>query len=492
MWLEIVRDRYSKTYRDTENPRKHRLVAQAAAWHYRDGDAWVEIDATPQRVTNSRLDGWTVTRNGWHYTLGKPADKTTDGWVGFGGRQGRHWLQSRLFRAGYLHWPTRGWRDIGGEASYQRGNLSYRSGTTEVGPDGQMLTIGATVTWNDLWTTPAGGISARWRVDGERLKEEVIVPSAVRTWLTSNRPPSTAPANTWFGFVFQVDWSDVPKVTRNQITLDVTSDFNDDLGGLELRDVQDELLGFLPVNDLLVFDIDEVVARTPLRKRFYQQDGRGYLMVGVRCDTLAGLPPGDLVFDPTIDDQVGAGADDVSFWTNFYGAPSFSTSDSEKTIGYVSVDQYGGGIAARFTGLSAANGGTIDTSYLQIYQRYTTWSGVLNMVLSADDQDDSPQYSSYSDLRGRSYTTATVNWDLSYGSAGWKTSSSLNTVLQELSSSGYLASGVANILVDTPSEDAENAVFTLYEYGASYAPKLHVEYTAGAAGNPYYAYAQQQ
>jgi len=62
-----------------------------------------EIDATPERVNNAQLDGWRVTVNSWHYAVGKPGDKTTDGWVGFGGRQGTHWLKFRLARVGYLH-----------------------------------------------------------------------------------------------------------------------------------------------------------------------------------------------------------------------------------------------------------------------------------------------------------------------------------------------------------------------------------------------------
>ena len=121
-------------------------------------------------------------------------------------------------------------------------------------------------------------------------------------------PPAT---ETWFGFVFDLDWSDVPRVYRQAVLQDPDGDFADDGEPIELRDGSDRLLAFLPLDTVTVAGADrEAAGAAALRKRFYKSGDNYYLMVGVRCDTLAGLAAGDLVFDPTVNEQVGANADD--------------------------------------------------------------------------------------------------------------------------------------------------------------------------------------
>lgn len=75
-WTELTdkRGRGSRVYQDSDNPRKHTLVAQTGTrWHYGARNEYT-VDMTPVRDG----DTWRITHNGWHYSL------EPDGRVGFG------------------------------------------------------------------------------------------------------------------------------------------------------------------------------------------------------------------------------------------------------------------------------------------------------------------------------------------------------------------------------------------------------------------------
>jgi len=305
--LEIIfkRDRNSKTY-DLGNG-KYAWYGTIGSLHYQDGAGqWQEIDTTPQRVNNAQLDGWLVTQNGWHFALGKPGDKDDDGWVGFGGRQGANWLKFRLDKVGYLHWPTRDWQNIGGAPTYDRAKLTQNTNSMTIGPEGAesgINTVGY-AEWADLWQTPGdGAISVQWRVDGEKFKEEVTINQAAREWITANRPPDTTPSETYFGFVYEIDISDIPKWVKNGVLQNIDADFDDDDGTakIELRDGMDRLLAFLPISYAYSQeDENGHRERITLRKRFWKApNGKHYLLVGAIVPDLANLPSGDITFDPS-------------------------------------------------------------------------------------------------------------------------------------------------------------------------------------------------
>ena len=180
-WVERddLRSLRGKVFADAINPAERWGRFGLSAYHYEstlDGGFYGEnLNLSPQRVVNAQLDGWRVIRNGWHYALGRPTGES-DGWVGFGGRQGAHWARFRLQRVGYLHWPARAWDDIGGAPNYARANLSQAYATKAVTPADDWLTLEASATWQALWTTPGGGrLDIIWRVQGEALKEEIMV-----------------------------------------------------------------------------------------------------------------------------------------------------------------------------------------------------------------------------------------------------------------------------------------------------------------------------
>ena len=316
-WTEAtaLRTRCSRTWRDDVDTTRHHFQAKLGTqlnYPTADPDSIIldgEIDCTPIRIDNAQLDGWRVTQGPWHYALGQPAGKT-DGWVGLGGRQGQHWLHFRLQRVGYLHWPTRAWDDIGGSPTYNRANLSRQTETLSVGPTGAQATVnvGNVATWTGIWQTPGGGdLTAIWRVEGRQLKEDITLNQAAREWIATNHPPATPTAETWFGFVYQLDVSDIPKCVRAGVLQD-WADFADDGASVELRDAADHLLCFLPVSTAISEpysigtdgDGDPILTYDTLnlRKRFWTDDGTVYLLVGARVDQLNALHAGDVTFDP--------------------------------------------------------------------------------------------------------------------------------------------------------------------------------------------------
>lgn len=290
------------------------------------------IDLTPVRVNNAVFDGWRITANDWHYAIGKdiPNHGQEDGWVGFGGRQGEHWFKFRLERAGYLKWSTREWGDLGA-VDYNRARLTRTTNSITVGPAGATATINTLcqARWNDMWPAlPSGQVDILWRVEGRELKEEIIINQAAREWIAANRPPGfffpgTPASDVYFGFVFKLDWSDVPRIYRGGTQKQIADDY-DDGETITLQDNSlNHLLDFMPLDRLFV---PGTIGQLTLRKRFYSEGGNYYLLVGARCDKLAALPAGDLVFDPTLTAQPDATAGkDARIISGQYAANNYET-----------------------------------------------------------------------------------------------------------------------------------------------------------------------
>lgn len=316
-WSEVVdkRTAFAKHWADLSNPGQYQFESRlGTVLHYStalDGTYDGVVDMTPTRINNAQLDGWRITNAGYNYAIGKPGDKSTDGWVGFGGRRGQNWLRFRLSRVGYLHWPTRAWDDVGGSPTYTRANLTRTVIPLTVGPAGSQVSINQAckVEWRNLWVTPnSGEVYARWIVEGGQIKEEIVFTNAARQWIATNHPPATPASETFFGLVFQLDLSDIANLKKNGITNDPESDFNDDDGtvGFELADSLQRALGFMPISDAYTSDYRNKIR---LRKRFWKDiDGNNYLLVGAKVSEFAALPALDIVFDPTFTDQPNAAA----------------------------------------------------------------------------------------------------------------------------------------------------------------------------------------
>ncbi len=485
---EVVQDRTrtSKTFVDPANPGRRSWVGGLATIHYEsvpDSGAYdAEVDFSPRRVNDAQLDGWVVTESGWHYALGKPGDKPTDGWVGFGGRQGAHWVKFRLARVGYLHGPTRAWEDLGGPPTYDRAKLSSETQPSEYG-HGALVNVQTTAAWSDIWTTPNGGaLDVRWRASGDGLKEDIVINQAAREWLAANRPPSTPAAETWFGFVLQVDWSDIPKAVRAGLEEDLAGDFTDGGEAVELRDALDRLLAFMPVSEVRVPSSDPAAPDDVrlLEKRFWLDgDGNHYVLVGVRVSELAGMAAGDLVFDPTVDEQVGAGADD--------GLSRRPSGNFDATGAFVQVGKRVDGtdfyeLWARFTTVGIPNGATIDVAYLTVEAGGTGNDGVGVLTdIFFNDIDDAVAPTTQAEHEALARTTAFTAWDAENFVIDTPTNSPsiVDAVQEVIDRGGWSLDNSLQVLWDDDGSTTNFFYrFHSYEGDSSKVIKLHIEYTA--------------
>lgn len=493
-WSELTNQRTerSRTYQDSEGHGWMSCVI--APLHYDDGSgSLATIDAAPVRVNNAQLNGWTITANGWHYALGQPksgAFSGTDGVVGFGGRRGQNWLRYRLTRVGYLHWPTRAWQDVGGAPAYTRTNLSRQTNSRTIGPNDDAVNVESVATWTGLWTTPGSGdVSARWRVDGGQLKEDITINQAAREWIVANRPPTTPLDETWFGFVFRVDWSDIPVIVRAGIVQSSEDDFADDDVGIGLHDALDRVLAFLPVSfvsaGVHASRTDPPQDRAQLRKRFWHDgDGNYYMLVGIRCDTVAAMRAGPLVFDPTTlpTEQVGAGADDG------HELPGASVADNHAVT--VQMGDNNGSIWSlfRFQTVGLANAVTINTAVFTIKSHDTYHGPAMAVNVYCEDIDDSPAIvENANNIDGRTCTgNYTANWDIHDMTADSNYAVSIVSAVQEVVSRIGWASGndLSVIIQDSTCPAYEYQQAYSYDHTAANAAKLDITYTAGGGYQP--------
>lgn len=266
------------------------------------------IDFSSRRMNNSIIDGWVVTDSQWHYGLGIPVitGRTSDGWTGFGARQGENTWWARVFRIGYLHKSSMIFQDVGGIPTYNRVNLSRVANTTVMGTTNQdTIVTSLSVSWTGIWSTPGGGdVTLEWIIDGNGLKETIILNEIGRDWIRNNAPPDSAINETFFGVIFQLDLDKIDVVLRGNTVVNLNNTIDDSSKhAMIFKDVQDRTLSWLPVGDIEVpgfkLGFDRDIYRKPLKKLFYQEGGQQLLLVGIRVDQLLTMASGDLEIDPT-------------------------------------------------------------------------------------------------------------------------------------------------------------------------------------------------
>ena len=377
--------------------------------HY--GENLDAVDMRPQAIAG----GWEITANDWHYQLGN------DGWVGFGGKAGAHWLRFRLRQAGYVHFPTRALTPFGGVATYNIANLTSQN-YSHTNQQGDTFHHASAARWSGLWP----GVGVQWAVRAGRLKEEITMSQATR----ENLPAPTTPlTETYLTLAFQIDHSDIPKIWVNSVLQDKDSDFTDDAGGVVLTDAADEFLAFLPIDYAYVNPGADDEAKERLVKRFYK-DGSGnyWLLVGLRLDKLANLPAGDLVFDPTVDVDVAASGDDGAAWGVSTTPASFANDATQITLGHGSSNYFNGFI--RFVGVTIA--GTVSTAYMTLYCTNDTGDPYLKIIGIDEDNPSAPANVSDFNTDTGSATTNQVDFDIAWTVNTAFQTSSIVSIVQEL------------------------------------------------------------
>lgn len=194
-----------------------------------------------------------------------------------------------------------------------------------------------------------------------------------------------------------------------------------------------------------------------------------------------------ITLDPTVDYQVGASGDDGFVREN---ASYFDNTAANLNLGRTTSNIHH--TFARFDGVTIPDGATIDSAKIAL--KLFANGGSPYMKIYAEDAADPDAPTSYSDFAGRSLTTAYAEWSPTYTSENWYDSSSLIGVIGELMERSYASGAAIIIIVKNAKTVAENhyASARSYDYSGNVSgPKLHIEYTEAASGNPFYAYAQQ-
>jgi len=174
-----------------------------------------------------------------------------------------------------------------------------------------------------------------------------------------------------------------------------------------------------------------------------------------------------------VDEDVGAGADDGYYQSNWFDSTSV----------YLYLGQRYGSLRhgfARWTGVTIS--GTIDVSYMQFYHWISGGSPLMKVYGVDEDNPDAPE--TYGEAQADPLTSGetAVDWDEAF-SGTWDQSPSLNGIFQELVNSYTIENDAVMLQVkdDGSADGSYNCPYT-YDNDPSDAPKLHIEYTAGAAG----------
>lgn len=478
--VEIVSKRSinSKTY---DQGGSFKLVAGMAPLHFADNQ---NIDFTPQ-ATTTPLDGWKVDQAEYTYSLGRKSGQ--DGWFGFGGLQGQNTVFFRLARMGYLHWPTKAFDNISAAPSYLRANLTNTVESFSTGEED--LPVGLKATWGNIWNTPNNGeVSIDVSANGERLKLDVILNQAGREWVAANRPPSTQINSTYFGMVFQLDLTDIPKIHRGGTDYSVNDDI-DDLDNLptELRDSLDNLLAFMPV-DYAYAGSKGNEQKVKLTKRFWKDaDGNNYLLVGAKVAEINNLPAGDIRFDPTFgaaqvadNDRDGQEANDTDWLGNGFD------SDGNHVGSLNAVNDYDMGMS--WDNVTIPSGATITSATVELFMKWINGTGSILTRMQGFDVDDvavfnattgrPSQIAQTTALVDRTYTNASDWVDETYLSCD-----DASAIIQEIVDRAGWASGNALGVVIKNNGSASGDRWMFQDYGRSSgdAAKITIVYTVGAA-----------
>lgn len=468
------RGKHEFVWRDSNDRRRYAVQSFITPVHYQQSiDSGIynsAIDMTPIRVNNAQFDGWRINTADWHYRLGRPVGEQ-DGWIGFGGRHGAHWIQYRLDRAVWIHWPTKNITVIDSTPNYDRSNVSrttHNIATTY----GDAVSGASTVQWQNVFN----GVDITWKLSGNTLKENISIDSSRRSALLATRP-GTPMNETFLTMLFRVKVDDIPRLYRDGTIQNLTGEFDLEEGNtpLEAKDGSNRSLFFLPYDYVYVLDSnDDVVWRQRAQKRIFVRDGNVWLAAGLRADHLLSAPSGKMVFDPTIDQTITANdqeAHETQSDTSFASGPASLRMNNTSSL-------YIGGW--RFTP-TIPQGATIDVAYLDLYVR-STGTDDFDGTWYAEDVDSADDFVATADLFNRTRTTASVSDALSSTGSGYVQFGSIVSPVQEVVNRASAATENGLVIIWWGDTTAARGEVRTYDFDPANAGKIHVEYTAAGGG----------
>jgi hypothetical protein len=182
--------------------------------------------------------------------------------------------------------------------------------------------------------------------------------------------------------------------------------------------------------------------------------------------------------DPTIEVSVSAGSNDGHWWE---GTTDFDADSSYMLVG--NGNQWGRGAMngfARFVGLAGLQGMTVDSAYLRYTANESFSTATCRIRIRAVAADNPAAPTSYAQAEGATRTTAYVDWSVPADVNNVaKNSPDIAAVVQEVVNRSGFGGALIVYLEDNASDNNARRYVGPYDWSATNAPLLHIEYSEG-------------
>lgn len=411
--------------------------------HYQEdeGGDWQEIDTQLVPSEESGWD-WEISKSHWRLLV------KNSGWVA-AEKQGVG-ISWKLTNWGYLNKTTKEYQ-VKGQADYSKPIVDGSGISWQIFPDATLK----------LWATP------------DQLKEDIELPQNKRNAIIANNPYGD---DGVLVYIYEVKWDKCPRIEdEEQGEQSPNLDWESTVP-VFLKNVAGKLVSVLPshfARPLTCTHLKGCGHR--LTRRFIKKGDKRFLLLGLSVQALKAIPAGTIVFDPTVDEQVGANADDGK---RYSGVVGFLAAEVDcMGIGWVNDSCcYIMHCFLRWAGVTID--GTITAATIEVYQDPVNQAAGALMKVYGVDEDNPAAPTSAAEFDADPLTSAAVDWDGSLTKGDWNTSPSLNSIFQELVDSYTISNDAVMLqLKNDGGEVGRYNCITGYGVNSALAAKLSITYT---------------
>jgi len=358
------------------------------------------------------------------------------------------------------------------EITFQPQDLQWTNDLSQIQTAGSVGSISATIT-DDLlrWTNAFGtGRHFEWLAQPTRLSKKLIIDTLAS--IPTPTPTILSGGNPVLRLQFQLSLSaGIDVYVDGVLWTQGNNTQRDTTGVIEFRSGVTPLWSFAQAK---AFDSGSSIVKPVVVQRARVQANNLFIEVRVPWSWIqtAVFP---ITIDPTIDETVGAGADDAWVAHDFF----FDSTDVEIVAGYDTAGPNRAGLFGRFMTVGVPNAATITASKLTIQRFSANVNGSASLRVEAKNLDNAPAPTTVGTFNG-SRTAANVTWDLDMTTASDYDSPDISTVVQEVvNRAGWVSDNAMVIIVEGNADSGGYIRAKSYENSTTICPRLHIEYTAG-------------